>query len=469
MSATTILRTPETVLRQWLTPSDHLDVSPDGDLMIEGVSARELVTTFGSPLYVISEATLRQNFRRIKSAFEARWPEPVNVMYAIKANPNIAVRAILHDEGAGGDCFSLGEIQATFEGGADPGKIVVNGSYKPDDVIHCAIERGLTINLDSEEEADSVEYIARQTGKAVRVAIRIKVLPEDYFREFESDCFKRPDFFQAMRRSKWGETTAGARRIIERLQNHPRLRLTGYHTHIGRASREPEMFAAIGGEFARIISELYGETGFAPDMVDLGGGWARERDPEASGDLRNPHPIEDYAQAVCDAMGGEFRRAAMPMPQIWLEPGRYIVGNAGVFLTTIGLIKKDDELGYTWVNVDSSTNNLLQADLFGYTYMAVAAEGMKRPTTRNVDLVGLTCVPSVFVRDCPFPDVRVGELVVVLDAGMYAEAKCHQFNSLPRPATALVSGKSSWLIRRRETIQDVFSTMVIPERLRAGH
>ena len=435
--------------------------------MIEGATAQGLIKKFGSPLYVISETTLRQNFRRIKSAFETCWPEPVNVMYAIKANPNIAIRAILHDEGAGGDCFSLGEIQVTFDGGADPEKIVVNGSYKPDEVIQRAIELGLTINLDSEEEVDAVERIAEKIGRPVRVAIRIKVLPEDYFKDFKSDCFKRPDFFGGMRRSKWGETVEGAKRIIQRLQNHAHLRLFGYHTHIGRASRDPQMFAAIAGELASNIAELYAETDFAPHMVDLGGGWARERDPEASGDISNPHPIEEYAKAVCDAMLREFNDADMPLPQIWLEPGRYIVGNAGVLLTTIGLIKRDDELGFTWVNVDSSTNNLLQVDLFGYTYMAIAAEGMKRPIAQNADLVGLTCVPSVFVRDCPLPDVNVGEIVAVLDAGMYAEAKGYQFNSLPRPATALVSGKLSWIIRRRETIQDVFSTMVLPERLKA--
>lgn len=467
MTKATPNQTPETLLSQWRSTSDHLDVSAEGSLLIEGVTARSLVEEYGSPLYVMSESTLRANFRRIRSAFESFWPEPINVMYAIKANPNFAVRAILHEEGAGGDCFSVGEIQATFEGGADPDKIVVNGSYKPDDVIRRAIELGLTINMDSEEEVDAVERIAKQLDMQVRVAVRVKVLPEEYFENFQSDCFKRPNFFQGMQRSKWGETVEAVKRIIQRLQNHRHLRMFGYHTHIGRASREPNMFAAIGGELARTIGTLYRQTGFAPTMVDLGGGWARERDPEASGDIRNPNPIEDYAKAVCTAMEKEFKQAQMPLPQIWLEPGRYIVGNAGVFLTTIGLIKRDDDLGYTWINVDSSTNNMLQVDLFGYTYMAIAAEGMKRPTSRTVDLVGMTCVPSVFVRDCPMPDVSEGELIALLDAGMYAEAKGYHFNSLPLPATALVSGNSSWLIRRRESVEDVFSTMVVPDRLRA--
>ena len=456
--------TPEALLNNWLTPQDNLGVSADGTLTIEGVSARELVQKYGSPLYVVSEQSLRANFRRIRNAFEAEWPEPVNVMYAIKANPNIAVRAVLHEEGAGGDCFSLGELHATFTGGADPEKIVVNGSWKCDEILERAIELGVTINMDSEEEIDAVARAADKLGRDARVAIRVKVLPVDYFRDFQSDCFKRPDFFGAMRRSKWGETLPAARRMIERVQRMTRLRLVGYHTHIGRASRDPEMFAAIGGDLAETIATLHQETGFAPNMVDLGGGWARERDPEASGALRNPHPIEAYAKAVCGAMRAVFERRGTPFPQVWLEPGRYIVGNAGVFLTTVALVKSDDELGFTWVNVDSSTNNLPQVDLFGYTYMVIAAEGMRRPAARRADVVGQTCVPSILMRDCPLPDVAPGELIAVLDAGMYAEAKGHQFNSLPRPATVLVNGRFSWLIRRRETVQDVFSTMVLPER-----
>lgn len=460
-------KTTEGLLTHWLTPQDHLSVSPDGVLVIEGISARELIEKFGSPLYVMSEQTLRDNFRRIKAAFAKRWPEPVNIMYAIKANPNITVRAILHQEGAGGDCFSLGEIHATFEGGADPAKIVVNGSLKSDEIIERAIDLGVTINMDSEEEVDGIERIAARLNKRVRVAIRIKTMPEEYFRDFTSDCFKRPDFFGAMCRSKWGETFPAAKRIIERLKDHPHLEMYGYHTHVGRASKEPAMFAANCGDLARTIARLYQETGFAPVMVDLGGGWARERDPEASGEIRNPHPIEAYAEAVCTEMRNVFEEEGTPLPQLWLEPGRYISGNAGVFLTTVGLIKTSDDLGFSWVNVDSSTNNLAQIDLFGYTYVVLAAERMKEPITQSPDVVGHSCVPSIFKRNCPLPALSVGDLIAVLDAGMYAEAKGHQFNSLPRPATALVNGKFSWLIRRRETIADVFGTMVVPERFKA--
>lgn len=460
------IETPNIHLKRLLTPQDQLSVDKTGNLLIEEVSARELINQYGSPLYVLSETTIRKNYNRIKKAFEKNWPKPINILYAIKSNPNIAIRSILYSEGAGGDCFSLGEIQATFEGGADPEKIVVNGSYKPDEVIQKAIKLGLTINLDSEEEVDSVERIAIKMGSSVKVAIRMKVLPEDYFKDFESDLFKRPDFLNSMRRSKWGEIEDGVLRIIKRLKDHSHLKLFGYHTHLGRASREPQMFGAISFECAKSISNIFQKTGFAPSMIDLGGGWARERDPESGGDTQNPYSIENYAEEVCKTMLPIFEKKKVPLPEIWIESGRYLIGNAGVFLTSVGLIKEDKDLNFTWVNVDSSTNDMLQVDLFDYKYSALVAEGMNRPNSQKVDLVGMTCVPSVFLRDFNIPNIQVGEIIAILDSGMYSEAKGNNFNSLPRPASALVRGNVSYLIRKRETINDLFSSMKVPVHLR---
>ena len=129
----------ESVLKQATIRSDCLSVTNDGELAIEGSAARNLIGQFGSPLFVLSDSTLRQNVNRIKTAFEQYWPEPVTVLYAIKCNPNFAVRAVVHQEGGGGDCFGIGELEATFAGGADPDKIVVNGSNKSDAVIARAI------------------------------------------------------------------------------------------------------------------------------------------------------------------------------------------------------------------------------------------------------------------------------------------------------------------------------------------
>ena len=149
METTTL--TPNGILNDVRTPSDSLTVNAAGELLIEGCAAPDLISRFGSPLFVISDSTLRQNVRQIQGAFEQNWASGVNVMYAIKCNPNFAVRAVVHEEGAGGDCFGMGELEATFAGGADPDKIALNGSNKNDELIARAIDLGITINLDSIE------------------------------------------------------------------------------------------------------------------------------------------------------------------------------------------------------------------------------------------------------------------------------------------------------------------------------
>ena len=144
--------TSQEVLEAALTASDRLSVTASGELAIEDCEATALLARFGSPLFVLSDRTLRQNVRRIRTAFEAEWPGSLNVMYAIKCNPSFAVRAVVHEEGAGGDCFGMGELEATFAGGADPDTIALNGSSKSDETIARAVELGVAINMDDESE-----------------------------------------------------------------------------------------------------------------------------------------------------------------------------------------------------------------------------------------------------------------------------------------------------------------------------
>ena len=162
------------------SPTDHLEVDEAGVLSIEGCSAPELVRDYGSPLYVISEATLRENYRRIYRAFQNVWPAPINVLYAIKANNNFAVRAILHQEGAGGDCFGNGELYATFMGGGDPEKIVLNGSNKDLDHLRLGVRLGVRINVDLEEEIDLLGKVTADEVRPARVKLRVKIHPPEF-------------------------------------------------------------------------------------------------------------------------------------------------------------------------------------------------------------------------------------------------------------------------------------------------
>ena len=174
-----------------ITPSDRLAVA-GGQLMIDGHRATDLVARFGSPLYVTVEATLRENYRRIRDAFASRWRAPVTVMYAIKANNALAIRAVLSAEGAGGDCFGLGELHATLAGGTDPRRVVMNGSNKTRAEIDAAVAAGLIINVDSIEEIADIEAAAAAAGRRARVNLRLKLLPPEIER-FSGEFFRATD------------------------------------------------------------------------------------------------------------------------------------------------------------------------------------------------------------------------------------------------------------------------------------
>lgn len=457
-----MLRTAAQQLETILTPSDQLSVDNAGGLLIEDVSAAQLLKRFGSPLYVFSEATLRQNVRRIRSAFESEWPKAVNIMYAIKANTNLAVRAILHQEGAGGDCFSEGELFATFNAGADPTKIALNGSFKSDAALRQGVERGIAVNIDAEDEVERLQSVCRELKTTVNVNIRLKPLNPSYDK-ISTDYFGGDRLAGYIKRVKWGFSETLAVELIGRIRKSPELNLTGFSSHIGRVSQDKEFFADYGAALGGMVARIHAESGFAPKVLDIGGGWPRQRDPESRSLSLNETPVEEYVRASCSELLRQFHSAGLAVPHLWVEPGRFIVGNASVLLATVGTIKQD--LGLTWVNIDAGSNELPRIDTSGSAYHVLAASGMHRPADQVADVVGPICIDSLVGRSVHMPKMRPGNHVVILDAGMYSESASTQFNSIPRPATVLVNGESAEIIRERESVSDLFRLHRIPERL----
>lgn len=459
-------RTPADTLQRIMTASDRLSVSQGGELVIESVPALELLKEYGSPLYVVSEATLRTNFRRVRQAFTDVWPTAVNILYAIKANNNIAIRAILFQEGAGGDCFGDGEFYATFMGGADADKIVVNGSNKTYEEVERAAKLGVRINIDAEDELGFVERAAIKVGRVVRVNLRLKVVPDE-LRTLGSDYIaisKGDDMIAALRDEKWGASVELAAQMIKRLLRMSGVSLEGYHSHLGRLSAHPRAYAGQARALVDMVVQLHRLSGFAPRLLDIGGGWARERDPESRALALNQHTIEEYARASSAALLKGLTDAKLPIPELWVEPGRYIVGNAVMLLTRVGSIKRD--IGKIWVHVDASSNNLMRVDTSDSAYHIVPASGMTRPYREIATIVGPTCIPSIMGKARVIPELVRDDPLVVLDAGMYAETGSTQYSGMPRPATVLVNGDDVEVIKERETVQDVFHLHRIPERLR---
>ncbi|WP_394149325.1 diaminopimelate decarboxylase family protein [Vibrio maritimus] len=456
-------------LQNILTPTDELTTKGD-DLYIGGCKASDLVEQYGSPLFVLSEDTLRGNLRRVKAAFGSNWPKPVNVMFAIKSNTNFAVRAICNEEGVGGDCFGPGEVEATHIGGADPKTIALNGTVKPELAIRKAIEYGYAIHLDSYEEIEIVERIAREVKpkEKVRIAVRLKVIPEEFFDNFTPDAYPFPDFKGAMKWIKFGLLKEEAKKIINRVKEIDVFEFYGFHTHLGRFSKDPAGWDALYREYARNVIEISRECGVQPFQIDLGGGWPREREPEGRSveNLMNPNTIEDYAKVVCAGMLEEFNKEGFEIPQLWLEPGRYIAGNIGTLLTSVYVVKEDQEMDYSYTMVDASTYLAVLVESQESKNPVLPATKMTQPLQqKTTEIAGPICIPSIWESGARMPELVPNDILAIMDVGHYAESQASQFNSLPRPATVLVKDGEAELIKRAETVEDVFATQILPERL----
>ena len=448
--------------RQIVGEEGPIRVGADGVLRIEEHTAPALAERYGTPLFVTSEAQIRANVRRLRAAFEERWPR-VTLLYATKANANLAVRRILVGEGVGGDCFGLGELTVSLRAGVAPERLVLNGSNKQPPELRVAIEAGVTINVDDPTELDTVDGLARELGRPASICLR--VLPFSY----ADPGSLEPDLAAIAAdtsHDKWGMDRATLLEAVPRALASDRLRLRGLHLHVSRLRPTPEAFELAAELIAGCIAELRDRFGWEPELLDFGGGFPHERDPE-SGEASSSHAVgtpEEYAEAVTSTLRTALAARSLAEPHLLLEPGRRLVSNATVLLTRVGVVKRLPSGSTTWVNVDASTNHTPRVPLQGYYYEIVRATDGDEQGEQEVSVVGPTCTVDL-LGERSLPPVEPGDLLAVLDVGGYAEVLSSQFNLLPRPATVLVSGGEADIIRRRETLDDLLATQSVPARL----
>ena len=434
-----------------------------GTLWIEGRAAPELAEEYGTPLYVTSEAQIRANVRRLREAFETRWPR-VTLLFATKSNANLAIRHVLVEEGVGGDCFGLGELTLSLRAGVAPELLVLNGSNKQLPELRAAVEAGVTINLDDPSELDAVAGLARELGRPADVCLR--VLPFSYADPATLDP-ELANIAADTSHDKWGMDRQTIVDVVPKALESEWLRLRGLHLHVSRLRATPEAFELAARLIATCIAELHDRFGWQPELLDFGGGFPHERDPE-SGAPSGSHAVgapEEYAEAVTSTLRAALADRSLREPNLLLEPGRRLVSNATVLLTSVGRVKRLPTGSTTWVNVDASTNHCPRVALQGYYYEIVHATKGCDAGELEVSVVGPTCVPDALGEQRSLPALGPGDLLAVLDVGGYAEVLSNQFNLLPRPATVLVDGDTCEVIRRRETIDDLLATQVVPERL----
>jgi diaminopimelate decarboxylase len=448
-----------------------------GRLLVEECDAEELAREFGTPLFAYSEQQLRANYRRIHHAFQSRWAKPVHVLYAIKSNFTLAVSSVLFSEGAGADVFTEGELYGALVAGAAPADVSVNGSLKTRPLLEQAIAAGACINIDVVDELELVAGIARDLGRTAVVSFRAKPTYDELERypsvPSPYQHGERIGMGQWIAENKWGLTESEAVELIREASALSEVTLKGIHSHVGRHHSYAEMFRDMVPGLVRWIAAVVEATGWQPRTVDLGGGFTQGRDPLFRGGANEPEPpapaIDDVAAMMCETMQSELEQAGLDLPEIELEPGRFLVTNSGVLLARVGPVKRQPGVGVeTWVNVDASVAHFPLPEFMDSRHEVFVVSRTDDEPSENAAIVGPSCYEDLLAWGRPLPHMEAGDLIGFLDAGGYSDAFASNVNVIPRPAAVLVSGARAELIKRRETALDIFARDRLPGRLYAS-
>ncbi len=450
--------------------SDSLSLI-DGRLIIEDCDATDLAERFGTPLFVISEKHLRVNLHRYKSAFSTCWTEgPVRIMPSLKANPILAVRQILTNEGCGCDVFGPGELEGAIRAGVNPTNISVNGSIKNRELIAKAIGIGARIVLDSARELELCEEEAAKLKTTARVMFRIKpFMPE---LETKSDFLPELEIREVTQLIKYGVPTSEVMKMGPRAIELPHISPVGIHVHMGRHSKEMQVWQS-WVRHCVLLTDRLSKTmdGWIPSEINFGGGFPSfpDRDPDVHVQGYDGPTLEEYAKGITDSLRsamGEVNMETQGMA-IEVEPGRGLHADTGIHLTTVRNIKEETEnRPRRWIELDTSeiflgVPGFNETPPFDYIFANKADQ--KEETIS--DMVGQTCNAELLFQQIKTPNLAPGDVVALLNTGAYIEPMAANFNALPRPGTVLVNGSQAEIIRRHETVDDVFARDSIPARL----
>jgi len=400
------------------------------DLCCEQVSLRTLAADVGTPAYVYSKAALLESYRAYDDAFAE---VPHVVCYSIKANANLGVLATLARAGAGADIVSGGELFRALRAGFPPSRIIFSGVGKTRDEMRDALEAEiLMFNVESLSELRALDDVARETGVRAPVALRVNpdVDPETH-----------PYIATGLKTSKFGIPFAQAHEVYAEAASLKGVEVVGADIHIGSQLTKAAPLADAVARIAALVKTLR-ERSIEIRMVDVGGGLGIRYRDEA------PPTHREYARVLLPAL----RELGVT---VLLEPGRSIVGNAGILLTRVLYRKETGEK--TFVVVDAAMNDLIRPALYdAYHELQPVAEARLDAPRETVDVVGPICESGDFLaKDRALARTEEGDLLAIMSAGAYASAMASNYNTRPRAVEVLVDGNRYTIVRRRETYEDL--------------
>ncbi len=484
-------------------------------LFVDAIDTNDLVEKFGSPLFVVSEKAIKENFTRFKKAFSKYWPNgPVDILPANKANWNTAVRTILSSEGAGADIYSEGELFSALTSNINPELVSVNGGGKSEAMIIKCIKEGVRITVEDLDEPERINRIAKSLNKIAKIRFRVK---PDF-----PNLWKRTDFALeslsidlGIQVYKSGIPAQYLESLGKKVLAMEHVELTGLHFHGGRHHNSLWFWKGLMKRYAQLVAHLCQVWGgYKPKELDIGGGFATERDPHSKLDERantlltfftyplelaiygltvsgryrmlsnllekvmvkiptkNRAPtIEEYAKTSVTTFREELINGGVDIENVRLqiEPGRSFYSNTGIHLTRVKKFKQQTKpMKMNWVLTDT-TYFYMSGGVYEYNFHDYRiANKVNQPTKHIADIVGHSCYADRISPLVPVPEIAEGDVIAYLDMGAYQEVSASNFNALPRPAVVLVNGQDAELIKRAETIEDVFSRDIIPAHLQKG-
>jgi len=422
-----------------------LKTNKKGNLTIGGADALELVDQFKTPLYVIDEDRIKNNYRRLYEAFSSYYND-FKMFYACKANTNLAVMRILEKEGSGIDAVSPGEIYISLLAGFDPSKILYTGNNVTDEELKFAIASGVRINLDSVSQLNRLSKIPEAQGMEISFRVNPMVGAGHH-----DHCITGGPL------SKFGvmeEEAVDVYNMAKDLGFNP----VGIHTHIGSGILDPEPFILAVRTLMDVAGRVKEGANVKFDFIDFGGGIGIPYTPEES-----KLDIKTFAEKITNLYTDKLGEYGIGKPTMCIEPGRYLVGDASVLLTRVNTLKQSYR---KFVGVDAGFNTLLRPTMYGSYHHIVAANQPLAETTQRIDIAGDVCESGdLFARDRPMPIIEEGDILAILNAGAYAFSMSSQYNSRPKAAEILVSKDEINIIRERETYADLLVKQNVPVRL----
>ena len=427
----------------------------DGHLYCEDVDLTRVATKFGTPTYVYSAGTILDHYTRLDAALVLL---DHLICYAVKANSNRAILNLLGRAGAGFDIVSAGELFRVLAAGGDPAKCTFAGVGKSGDEIEYALERGVySFNVESEAELESIERIAR--AKKIRAPIALRVNPD-------VDPHTHQYISTGSQENKFGIALDQVRAVYERAARMSNIEIVGVQMHIGSQITDAKPFASAIGKVTPLVRDL--KSKYAIKFFSIGGGmgiiyrralesgsgkWWRDH-----GDEPSAFSVRDYADPIVPPLRDLGVRTLV-------EPGRFLIGNAGVLLTRVRYIKQTGSKKFAIV--DAGMNDLIRPALYQSYHQIVpcrASVSDADPSTsmstsktlERIDIVGPVCESGdFFALDREMPEVQEGDLLAIMSTGAYGFVMASNYNSRPLPAEALVRGDKFALIRKRQTWDDL--------------